>query len=87
MQKGRTTGNTCGVAWGDVFGTNSETWTQMCVLEGDSGAPVVVGSTLVGMVNAYLAVGCFGPEVGTTMSVIMNDINRRGDVGAGFLPI
>ncbi|MFQ6326802.1 S1 family peptidase [Nocardia sp. CWNU-33] len=86
-KKGRTTGNTCGVAWGDVFGTNSETWTQMCVLEGDSGAPVLVGSTLVGMVNAYLAVGCFGPEVGTTMSVIMNDINRRGDVGAGFLPI
>ncbi|MFD0361441.1 S1 family peptidase [Nocardia sp. GCM10030253] len=86
-KKGRTTGNTCGVAWGDVFGTNSETWTQMCVLEGDSGAPVVVGSTLVGMVNAYLAIGCFGPEVGTTMSVIMNNMNARGDVGAGFLPI
>ncbi|MFQ6394399.1 serine protease [Nocardia sp. KC 131] len=86
-KKGRTTGNTCGVAWGDIFRTNNETWTQMCVLEGDSGAPVVVGTTLVGMVNAYLAVGCFGPEVGTTMSAIMNDINARGDVGAGFLPV
>ncbi|MFE7723776.1 S1 family peptidase [Nocardia rhizosphaerihabitans] len=73
-KEGRTTGNTCGITWGDVFQTNTETWTQMCVVEGDSGAPVVVGSTLVGMVNAYLAVACFGPEVGTNMSSIMNVI-------------
>lgn len=86
-KEGRTTGNTCGITWGDVFQTNTETWTQMCVVEGDSGAPVVVGSTLVGMVNAYLAVACFGPEVGTNMSSIMNDINARGGVGSGFHPI
>ncbi|MFF0489100.1 S1 family peptidase [Nocardia sp. NPDC003482] len=85
-KEGRTTGNTCGIAWGDVFQTD-ETWTQMCVVEGDSGAPVVVGSTLVGMVNAYLAVACFGPEVGTNMSAITGDMNARGDVGAGFRPI
>ncbi|MBF6127731.1 serine protease [Nocardia brasiliensis] len=86
-KEGRTTGNTCGISWGDVFGSNTETWSQMCVVEGDSGAPVVVGSTLVGMVNAYLAVACFGPEVGTNMSTITDDVNARGGVGAGFRPI
>ncbi|MFD3744612.1 S1 family peptidase [Nocardia sp. NPDC058633] len=86
-KEGRTTGNTCGITWGDVFATNTETWSQMCVVEGDSGAPVVVGSTLVGMVNAYLAVACIGPEVGTNMNSIMDDINARGGVGAGYRPI
>ncbi len=86
-KEGRTTGNTCGITWGDVFQTNTETWSQMCVIEGDSGAPVVVGSTLVGMVNAYLAMACVGPEVGTNMNSIMDDINARGGVGAGFHPI
>ncbi|MFD4458403.1 S1 family peptidase [Nocardia sp. NPDC058480] len=86
-KEGRTTGNTCGITWGDVFATNTETWSQMCVVEGDSGAPVVVGSTLVGMVNAYLALACVGPEVGTNMNSIMDDINARGGVGTGFHPI
>ncbi|APE37845.1 peptidase S1 family protein [Nocardia mangyaensis] len=86
-KEGRTTGNTCGVSWGDVFQTQMETWSQMCVVEGDSGAPVVVGSTLVGMVNAYLAVACFGPEVGTNMTSIMDDINARGGPGAGYRPV
>ncbi|MGY0502390.1 S1 family peptidase [Nocardia sp. FBN12] len=86
-KEGRTTGNTCGITWGDVFQTNTETWSQMCVVEGDSGAPVVVGSTLVGMVNAYLAMACIGPEVGTNMNSIMDDVNARGGVGAGFHPI
>ncbi|WP_433563867.1 serine protease [Nocardia sp. CA-151230] len=86
-KEGRTTGNTCGISWGDVFDTNVETWSQMCVVEGDSGAPVVVGTTLVGMVNAYLAVACFGPEVGTNMSSIMADLNGRGSVGSGYTVI
>jgi hypothetical protein len=85
-KEGRTTGNTCGIAWGDIFQTD-ETWTQMCVVEGDSGAPVVVGTRLVGMVNAYLAVACFGPEVGTNMNAILNDLNHRGGAGAGYTPI
>ncbi|WP_040800141.1 S1 family peptidase [Nocardia higoensis] len=86
-KEGRTTGNTCGLAYGDIFGSNVETWAQMCVVEGDSGAPVVVGTTLVGMVNAYLAIACFGPEVGTNMTAIIDDLNARGDIGAGFRPI
>lgn len=85
-KEGRTTGNTCGVVWGDVFGAQ-ETWTQVCVIEGDSGAPLVVGTTLVAMVNAYLGAPCIGPEVGTNIDVILADINARGGVGSGFHPI
>ncbi|MEU5841649.1 serine protease [Rhodococcus sp. NPDC047139] len=85
-KEGRTTGNTCGVVWGDVFGSQ-ETWTQVCVIEGDSGAPVVVGSTLVAMVNAYLLAPCAGPAVGTNIDVILSDINAGGGPGAGFRPI
>ncbi|MFB8282356.1 serine protease [Nocardia colli] len=86
-KRGSTSGTSCGVVWGDVRATATETWTQMCVMKGDSGAPVVIGSTLVGMVNAYLGVGCFGPEVGTNISTIMNDLNARGEVGAGYRPL
>lgn len=85
-KEGRTTGNTCGIAWGDIFQTD-ETWSQMCVVEGDSGAPVVMGTALVGMVNAYLAVACFGPEVGTNMDAIIHDLNARHGVGAGYHPM
>ncbi|MCM6778078.1 S1 family peptidase [Nocardia sp. CDC159] len=85
-KKGRTTGTNCGIVWGDVFARGTETWTQICVLPGDSGAPVVAGSTLVGMVNAYLAVGCFGPEVGTTWAAIQADLDANQGIGAGFRP-
>lgn len=86
-KEGRTTGSTCGWAWGNLFDEPNQTWTQLCVIEGDSGAPVVIGTTLVGMVNAYLMVACIGPEVGTTMASIMRDINHRGAAGAGYRPI
>lgn len=85
-KEGLTTGNTCGVVWGDLLQSN-ETWTQMCVIEGDSGSPVVLGTTLVGMVNAYVGFACLGPELGTNIDVIMGDINARGGAGAGFRPI
>ncbi|WP_107654608.1 chymotrypsin family serine protease [Nocardia suismassiliense] len=86
-KRGSTSGTSCGVVWGDVRATSTETWTQMCVMKGDSGAPVVVGTTLVGMVNAYLGVGCLGPQVGTNISAITNDLNARGGVGAGYQPL
>ncbi|NLG55137.1 MAG: serine protease [Rhodococcus sp.] len=85
-KEGRTTGHTCGVVWGDVLQTQ-ETWTQACVIEGDSGAPMVVGTTLVAMVNAYFMFPCVGPELGTNIDLIMHDINIRNGVGAGFRPI
>ncbi|WP_062982475.1 S1 family peptidase [Nocardia anaemiae] len=86
-KEGYTTGQTCGLAYGDVYRTNTWTWTQICVLPGDSGAPVVVGTTLVGMVNGYLRVPCLGPELGANIAAIMEDVNARGDIGAGFHPI
>lgn len=85
-KEGLTTGNTCGVVWGDLLQSH-ETWTQMCVIEGDSGSPVVLGTTLVGMVNAYVGFACLGPELGTNIDVIMSDINAHGGAGAGFRPI
>ena len=85
-KEGRTTGNTCGIVYGDLLGTG-ETWTQTCVVEGDSGAPVVVGTTLVAMVNAYLVASCVGPEVGTNISSIVADMNATGGYGAGYRPI
>ncbi|QBJ96169.1 serine protease [Rhodococcus sp. ABRD24] len=85
-KQGRTTGHTCGVVYGDLL-QSQETWTQMCVIEGDSGSPVVVGTTLVAMVNAYLGVACFGPELGTNMTSIIDNINASGGVGAGYRPI
>ncbi len=72
---GRTTGHTCGVTW---FSDGVSHFSQMCVVEGDSGSPVVVGNRLVGMVNAYYFVSCIGPETGTNMGVIMKQLNRWG---------
>ncbi|MGN2636706.1 serine protease [Nocardia takedensis] len=86
-KKGRTTGTTCGVTWGDLVGPASDTWNQLCVLEGDSGAPVLVGATLVGMVNAYAGPGCLGPQIGTDIQAVVADLDARADIGAGFRPI
>lgn len=85
-KEGRTTGRTCGWVYGDVFDTR-ETMTQLCVIEGDSGAPVVVGETLVGMVNAYMLVPCVGPEIGRNMDQILAILAAGGGIGAGFRPI
>lgn len=74
-KEGRTTGHTCGVTW---FSDNVAHFSQMCVIEGDSGSPVVVGTKLVGMVNAYYFVSCLGPETGTNMNVIMKRLNQHG---------
>ncbi|WP_431955430.1 S1 family peptidase [Nocardia lijiangensis] len=86
-KQGYTTGQTCGLAYGDVLQTSNWAWTQICVLPGDSGGPIVVGTTLVGMVNGYLYVPCLGPQLGGNMAAIIEDIDARGGVGAGFHPI
>lgn len=70
-KEGRTTGNTCGVAW---FSEGSAHFSQLCVIEGDSGSPIVVGDRLVGMVNAYYFVGCIGPETGTNIGPILKRV-------------
>ncbi|MFT4200873.1 serine protease [Gordonia sp. (in: high G+C Gram-positive bacteria)] len=70
-KQGRTTGHTCGVVWASDRKTH---FSQMCVIEGDSGAPVTVGRRLVAMVNAYYFTACVGPETGTNIGPIMQRI-------------
>ncbi len=65
---GRTSGNTCGIVW---FSEGAAHYSQMCVIEGDSGSPVVVGDRLIGMVNAYYFASCIGPETGTNIAPIL----------------
>lgn len=72
---GRSTGNTCGITW---FSDGVSHYTQMCVDHGDSGSPVVVGNQLVGMVNAFYFVGCYGPETGTNIGPMLNDMGAHG---------
>ena len=79
---GRTTGKTCGVTW---FSDKSSHFSQVCVVEGDSGSPVVVGNQLVGMVNAYYFVSCLGPETGTNAGAIMKRLDKIGY--NGFKPV
>ncbi|MBW0270214.1 peptidase S1 family protein [Nocardia sp. MH4] len=86
-KEGRTTGQTCGLVYGDVFGGASWTLTQICVIVGDSGAPVVVGSTLVAIVNGYIGLPCIGPQVGANFSLILADVDAQGGIGAGYHPI
>ncbi|GAC56141.1 peptidase S1 family protein [Gordonia hirsuta DSM 44140 = NBRC 16056] len=74
-KEGRTTGHTCGITW---FSDGMAHYSQMCVIEGDSGSPVVVGNTLVGMVNAYYFVSCLGPETGTNMGTILRRLSSVG---------
>lgn len=74
-KEGRTTGNTCGVTW---FSDGGVHLTQICVVEGDSGSPVIAGDRLVGMVNAYYFFGCIGPETGTNIGPILDRMDRVG---------
>lgn len=74
-KEGRTTGNTCGITW---FSDGFAHFSQICVVEGDSGSPVVIGDKLIGMVNAYYFVGCVGPETGTNIKPILDDMKKNG---------
>lgn len=77
---GRTTDKTCGVNW---FSDGDVHFSQMCVIEGDSGSPVVVGDRLVGMVNAYYFAACIGPETGTNIGPILKRVSSLPQYG-GF---
>lgn len=97
-KNGRTTGFTCGPVWE----THPSFFrSQVCANHGDSGAPVMVGDQLVGMVVAGVEfelgpitidlAPCKGagdlihtPEVSTTISMVLADIDRTGGPGAGF---
>ncbi|MDF5821105.1 S1 family peptidase [Corynebacterium felinum] len=90
---GVATGHTCGVVWVADKKTNLS---QVCATAGDSGAPVMAGNRLVGMVSGGLVpdynLSCrtplqgaaFQPTISTSMDAVLADINQRGGVGAGF---
>lgn len=77
-KSGRTSGHTCGIVW--ISGHKVHI-SQMCVIEGDSGSPVVLGDRLIGMVNAYYEVACLGPEKGTNIGPVMRDLQDHGVTG------
>ena len=72
---GRTTGSTCGVTF---FSDNVSHFSAVCVAEGDSGSPVVIGDRLIGMVNAYYFTACIGPETGSNIGPILAAMSRAG---------
>ena len=72
-KQGHRTGVTCGL----MVGRNGIWFTHtVWTLGGDSGSPVVAGSTLIG--NAW------GLQHGTPILDIIADMTARGGVGAGF---
>lgn len=93
---GRTTGFTCGPVLA-VSKIHSSSY--VCGNSGDSGAPVLQGNRLVGMLNGRqivlgVAVHCvspavpiFTPMVATDMSDIVASLTRNGGIGAGFRPV
>jgi hypothetical protein len=75
-KQGRSSGLTCGMKLLDIGDYFTHTIWEV---GGDSGSPVTVGQTLVG--NQWVAGGS------TSMIAILNDLNTRGGLGAGFTPI
>lgn len=92
-KQGVATGNTCGVVWMSDVALNP---TQICAMRGDSGAPVLQGNTVVGMVDGGMfpdqRLSCSTPLQGAlhmpTVTVnfkqIVDDLDARRGVGAGF---
>ncbi|ADG98511.1 putative peptidase S1 family protein [Segniliparus rotundus DSM 44985] len=81
---GRTTGWACGPL---VKTSKNKHISSMCVAKGDSGAPVVIGGTLVGMLNEYvnqyfLDLPCARYEGGTNIGAVLDSIGPG--VGEGF---
>ncbi|MBB3115713.1 hypothetical protein [Corynebacterium bovis] len=88
---GITTGRTCGPV---LEATPDYITAHYCGSEGDSGAPVLDGGRLVGMVNgsSTLLPSCVtplqgdmhSPTVGATWTAVAEDLDATGGVGAGF---
>ena len=72
-KQGHRTGLTCGI----LLGTGPMWFTSLIWTDaGDSGSPVVNGTTLVG--------NDWGAQHGTSIQYILADMNARGGIGAGF---
>ncbi|QGU03958.1 S1 family peptidase [Corynebacterium comes] len=92
-KQGVATGNTCGNVWS----VDEELQvSQVCAMVGDSGAPVLAGDRMVGMVSGGVwgdqRLSCqsplqgqlFMPTASIAMDAVLADVNARGGVGAGF---
>lgn len=92
-KQGVATGHTCGNVW-----TADEALhiSQLCAMVGDSGAPVMAGDRVVGLVSGGVLAdqrfSCrtplqgqlFMPTVSTSLDNVLADMDSRGGVGAGF---
>ncbi|GAB3692937.1 S1 family peptidase [Corynebacterium nasicanis] len=92
-KQGVATGTTCGHVWS---ADEAMQISQLCAMVGDSGAPVLAGDRMVGMVSGGVLAdqryscrtplqgGLFMPTVSTNVDNVLADMNNRGGVGAGF---
>ena len=92
-KQGVATGHTCGNVWA---ADDQVQISQLCAMVGDSGAPVLAGDRLVGMVSGGVLpdqrLSCqtplqgqlFMPTASQTIDSVLADVDARGGVGAGF---
>ncbi|MCQ9353108.1 S1 family peptidase [Corynebacterium sp. 153RC1] len=92
-KQGVATGFTCGVVWANQ---SAMALSQICAMRGDSGAPILNGNKVVGLVNGGMFpdqnLACatplqgplFMPTQSTDFNKVVKDLNARGGVGAGF---
>lgn len=95
-KEGRTTGNSCGVTWGEGQSPGTIVM-QVCGRPGDSGGPVAVDNRLVGMIHGAFSdklptcvvkyMPLHTPAVVMSFNAILADINNRHRPGAGFVPV
>lgn len=95
-KQGRTTGNSCGVTWGQGQDPGTIVM-QVCGRPGDSGGPVTVNGMLVGMIHGAFSnalpnciikyIPLHTPAVVVSMSAVLADINAKQRAGSGFVPI
>lgn len=92
-KQGVATGTTCGHVWA---ADEALQISQLCAMVGDSGAPVLAGDRMVGMVSGGVLAdqrfscqtplqgALFMPTVSTNLDNVLADMDNRGGVGAGF---
>lgn len=88
-KKGVATGYTCGVAW-DAYNS------QVCAMQGDSGAPMFAGDRLLGVISGGNPIVPAGPcttpwqgplhmpTLSTPIDNILARLDAQGGTGAGF---
>ena len=93
-KQGVATGNTCGPT---LMADKNLQISQVCAMVGDSGAPVMRGDRMVGMVSGGTLpnqnLSCrtplqgflFMPTASTSMDAVVFDLESRGGVGTGFI--